>query len=231
MNKKEDIKGSSGGRTGTADFNNKHNTAESSQPLVNPLQCFMSGIGVDVGRQLFEAGKIRGEYAMRCAAIQRDVSDDLQSQTRVHIREDIRKRQNALGKIVVDNVLQKRSNDEKKLKQQGKEPAPKHHNPQKTNPTVNKIGKISKIAGKGLGLTAVASEAYNVYNAPAEERLNEFVRAGARLGGGTGAGMVAGAALGAMGCNPITVVAGSVAGGIAGSVGGEALVNAFLNHK
>lgn len=54
---------------------------------------------------------------------------------------------------------------------------------------------------------------------------------GARLGGGTGAGMVAGAALGAMGCNPITIVAGSVAGGVAGSVGGEALVNAFLNHK
>lgn len=67
-------------------------------------------------------------------------------------------------------------------------------------------------------------------NAPEGERFKELTRAGGRLGGGFAAGAATGAALGALGCNPVTVVAGSLIGGIAGSTGAEVGVNALWNH-
>ena len=57
--------------------------------------------------------------------------------------------------------------------------------------------------------------------APEGEWLKEITRSGGCLGGGFLGAAVAGAALGAHGANPITVLAGMAIGGIAGAIVGK----------
>lgn len=213
----------------TRQTNNRNDSKTPSQ-VVDPLRCIMSGSD-HFAKQLYDAGKLREEYTMRCDSIRKDVSRAVQDNMRDRIKLDTRNRQNAVGQVVVGQVLQHRQRKDARDLQQGKTPTNRRNNPQKTNDLVNKAGKISKLAGKALGAAAVGCEAYTVYKAPEGERFKELTRAGGRLGGGFMGGAVAGAALGSLGCNPVTVVAGSLLGGIAGSTGAEIGVNALWNHR
>lgn len=223
------MKGGSVGAQRTTGQTNNRNDSKTPSQMVDPLQCIMSG-SEHFAKQLYDAGKLREEYTMRCDSIRKDVSRPVQDNMRDRIKLDTRARQNAVGKVVVGQVLEYRKKKDARDIQQGKTPTNRRNNPQKTNDLVNKAGKISKVAGKALGAAAVGCEVYNVYNAPEGERFKELTRAGGRLGGGFAAGAATGAALGALGCNPVTVVAGSLIGGIAGSTGAEVGVNALWDH-
>ena len=61
------------------------------------------------------------------------------------------------------------------------------------------------------------------------QQIRELTRTSGRLGGGFLGVAIAGAALGALEANLLTVLAGMVIGGIAGAIGGEKVVNAIWN--
>ena len=61
------------------------------------------------------------------------------------------------------------------------------------------------------------------------QQLRELTRSGGRLGGGVLGVAIAGAALGALEANLLTVLAGMAIGGIAGAIGGEKVINAIWN--
>ena len=61
------------------------------------------------------------------------------------------------------------------------------------------------------------------------QQIRELTSSSGRLGGGFFGGAVAGAALGAIGANPLTVLAGMAIGGIVGAIGGEKVVDAIWN--
>lgn len=86
---------------------------------------------------------------------------------------------------------------------------------------MNKFGKCCKNAGKACFVASVVVEGYNIANAQEGEKLKETTRAAGRTGGGLVGGAAAGSALGALGANPATVLAGTVLGGIVGAIGGE----------
>lgn len=190
----------------------------------NPISYFLSGGEMSAGSQLYFSGKLREEYEQRSKAIPETLSKEQQRAMRTNLKNEIRGRQNPLAKAIIKQIDAKRAADDAESAKRGEPSKYKKNHAQSTNKAVNALGKASKLAGRSIAAIGIANEAYNVYKAPKGGRIKEASRAAGRLGGGILGGS-AGAAVGSLGCNPGTVLAGAAIGGTAGSMAGEKAVD------
>ena len=98
----------------------------------------------------------------------------------------------------------------------------------KTNAKLNATARVLRNAGRATAAVGIGFEIVNIATTPPEERGDEAMRAGGRVGGGFAGGAVTGAGLGALGANPFTIGVGALIGGIAGSLAGEGIVEACI---
>lgn len=207
--------------------NREKNSSDASTPssvIAEPVSRFLAGGEVAAGSQLYMSAKLREEYAARSAAIPETLSKEEQKKMRLDLKKEIRSRQNAFSKAVVRNIDKQRAADDAESLRKGEPSKYKTNHAQSTNKGVNAFGKVCKHAGKGMAVIGLANEALQICSAPEERRFKEVTRAAGRLGGGFIGGS-AGAAVGALGVNPGTVVAGTLIGGTAGSLAGEKAVD------
>ena len=85
--------------------------------------------------------------------------------------------------------------------------------------TLGKVGRGAAVVGAVIGVTRIAN---------AENKVEEAALVGGGVLGGIGAGALAGAQLGAMGANPLTIGVGALAGAVLGGIAGEAAVSSAI---